>query len=213
MAARKRNYKAEYQRRRQLAEQRGFSIAQARGHARKSEAKISELKRSGVIDKTRTSTLERFYQAISAIASGKSLAQAAKATHISTTTIKKLDIERRVLQRTPDGRHWEIVSSARFPILSWDGKLYKDIPLDRKNASLVGLYWNATQKAYMGETSALNDFSNAMVFDLHGNAYRLLTSVDDLVSIMDQMSDSDREGYERSFASDQRAFRVLNHAS
>ncbi|GJL73398.1 MAG: hypothetical protein NMNS01_25970 [Nitrosomonas sp.] len=213
MATKKRNYKAEYQRRLQLAEERGLSTAQARGHVRKNEVKVSELKQSGVIDKSRKTTFKRFYQAISEIASGKSLSKAAKDTHISPTTIKRLDAERQILHKIDKGKGWQIMSAAHFPILTKDGKLFKDVSLDRKNASIVGHYWNAAHKASMGDASALHDFTNSTVFDMNGNSYRLLTSVDDLVAILDQMSDADREEYERSFASDQRAFRVLNHAA
>ncbi len=213
MSSKTRDYKAEYQRRIQLAKERGLSIAQARGHARKNEAKVSDLKRTGVIDNTRKTTLERFYQAINGIASGKSLSKASKDAHISPTTIKNLDVERHILHRITGKKSWKIQSNAHFPILTKDGKLLKDIPLDRKNASLIGRYWNATRVAYMGDTSALDGFTNLTVFDMNGNTYRLLTSVDDLISIFDQMSDADRDEYERSFASDQRAFRVLNHAA
>lgn len=206
-----RDFKAEYQRRRQLAKERGLTIAQARGHARKGESKISELKRSGLIDTARKTTLERFYLAIKSVASGKSLSRAAKDANISPITIKKLDSERHILQRTPDGTHWKITSTATFPILTRDGKLIKDIALDRKNARLVGAYWNAVNKARLGDISALNDFINSTVFDMNGNEYQLLTSIDDLISIMEQMGDADRESYERSFASDQRAFRVANY--
>lgn len=206
-----RDFKAEYQRRRQLAKERGLSIAQARGHARKSESKISELKRSGLIDSARKTTLERFYQTIKGIASGKSLSRAAKDARISPATIKKLDLERYILQRTLDGKRWKTSSTATFPILTKDGKLLKDIALDRKNARLVGAYWNAVNKARLGDISALNDFINSIVFDMNGNEYQLLTSIDDLISIMEQMGDADREAYERSFASDQRAFRVANY--
>lgn len=213
MASGKRNYKAEYQRRIQLAKQRGLSTAQARGHARNNEVKVSELKRSGVIDNTRRSTMERFYQAIKGIASGNSLSKAAKDAHISPATIKKLDAERRILHRDSDGKSWSTQSTSHFPILTKDGKLIKDVPLDNKNASIVGSYWNAAHNASMGDTKSLATFANLTVFDMHGNTYQLLTSVDDLVSILDQMSDADREEYERSFASDQRAFRVMNHAA
>lgn len=43
-------------------------------------------KRSGFVDRTRKSTVERFYQAINGIASGKSLTKAAKDAHISIAT-------------------------------------------------------------------------------------------------------------------------------
>lgn len=213
MVSKTRDYKAEYQRRRLLATERGLSIAQARGHARKSEAKISELKRSGVIDSSRKTTLGRFYLAIKEISTGKSLSRAAKDTHISISTIKKLDVERKILRRTPDGKHWSTLSAAHYPILTTDGKWFNEIHLDRKNASIVGHYWNAANKARLGDATALDPFINATVFDMNGNSYRLMTSTDDLISILEQMSDADREDYERSFASDQRAFRVLNHAS
>ncbi|SFF01664.1 hypothetical protein [Nitrosomonas sp. Nm166] len=215
MSTKKRDYKAEYQRRRQLAEERGLSIAQARGHARKEETKVSELKRSGLIGSTRTTTVERFYQVIKGVSSGKSLSQAAKDARISVATIKKLDLERNILHRISDSKskRWETLSRARFPILTKDGKLFKDILLDFKNASIVGDYWNATSKARMGNASALDVFAHTTVFDMNGNQYRLLTSVDDLISIFEQMSDADQEGYERSFASEQRAFRVMNYAS
>lgn len=213
MTSRKRNYKAEYQRRLQLAKERGLSTAQARGHARKNEAKVSELKSSGVIDNTRRSTMERFYQVIKGVASGKSLSKSTKDAHISPATIKKLNAVRHILHRDSDGKSWSTQSTSHFPILTKDGKLIKDAPLDTKNASTVGSYWNAAHKASMGDTKNLATFSNLTVFDMNGNNYRLLTSVDDLISILDQMSDADREEYERSFASEQRAFRVMNHAT
>lgn len=213
MAPKIRDFKAEYQRRRLLAVERGLSIAQARGHARKSEAKISELKRSGVIDRSRKNTLDRFYKAIKEISTGKSLSQAAKNAHISIATIKKLDVERHILSRTLAGKHWKTLSAAHFPILTTDGKLFNDIPLDRKNASIVGSYWSAANKARIGDTSALDPFVNSTVFDMNGYSYRLLTSVDDLIVFFEQMSDADQGDYERSFASDQRAFRVMNHAA
>lgn len=212
MVSKVRDYKAEFQRRRLLAEERGLSIAQARGHARKSETKISELKRSGVIERSRKTTLDRFYQAIQEISTGKSLSKAAKDAHISVATIKKLDIERQILHPGLDSKRWETLRAAQFPILTKEGKLFYDIPLDRKNASLVGSYWSAAGKARMGDKTALDAFAHSMVFDISGNQYRLLTSVDDLIAFFEQMSDADQEGYERSFASDQRAFRVMNLA-
>lgn len=139
MPSKKRNYKAEYERRRQLGTERGLSIAQARGHARISESKISELKRSGVIDRTRKSTLERYYHAIKGIASGKSLSKASKDARISLGTIRKLDTERNTLHRLNNNK-WEIKSSASFPILTKDGQLFKEVLLDRKNARIVGQY-------------------------------------------------------------------------
>lgn len=213
MASKTRNYKAEYQRRRLLAEERGLSIAQARGHARSNEPKVFELKRSGVIERTRTTTLERFYRAVHGVASGKSLSQATKDTRISLATFKKLDAERRILHRSSDGKAWEAKSAATFPVLTREGKLFEEVALDKKNASLVGRYWNVAHQAYMGQDADFTTFANTVVFDVHGNQYRLLTSVDDLISILEQMSDADKEGYERSFASDQRALRVLNHAA
>ncbi|WP_394808648.1 hypothetical protein [Nitrosomonas sp.] len=210
MPSKKRNYQAEYQRRRQLGKERGLSIAQARGHARKSEAKISELKRSGIIDRTRKSTLGRYYQAINGIASGKSLSKASKEVRISIDTIRKLDTERNTLHRL-NNHEWEIKSSASFPILTKEGQLFNDVLLDRKNARIVGQYWNAAHNAYLGDTSAITTFANIVVFDLFGNQYSLLTTVDDLISIMEQMNDADREAYERMFSSEQRAFRVMNH--
>jgi hypothetical protein len=213
MVSKIRDYRAEYQRRRLLASERGLSIAQARGHARKSEAKISDLKRSGVIDRSRNNTLDRFYKAIKEISTGRSLSQAAKNAHISIASIKRLDVERHILSRTLDGNRWNTLSTAHFPILTTDGKLFNDIPLDRKNARIVGSYWSAANKARMGDTAALDPFANSTVFDMNGNSYRLLTSVDDLIVFFEQMSDADQADYERSFASDQRAFRVLSHAA
>lgn len=210
MPSKKRNYQAEYQRRQQLGKERGLSIAQARGHARESEAKIADLKRSGIIDRTRKSTLERYYQAINGIASGKSLSRASKDARISLDTIKKLDTERNTINRLNNNK-WEIKSSASFPILTKDGRLFKEVSLDRKNARIVGQYWNAAHNAYLGDTSAIKTFANIVVFDLFGNQYSLLTSVNDLIAIMEQMNDADREAYERMFSSEQRAFRVMNH--
>jgi hypothetical protein len=212
MVTKVRDFKAEYRRRRQLAQERGLSIAQARGHARKDEAKISDLKRSGVIGSSRQNTLERFYQAIKEVSSGKSLSKAAREARISPITIKKLDAERKILRRTPDGKGWETFSTSDFPILTKDGKLFFGTPLDFKNASLVGKYWIAANKARLGDALALDAFVHATVVDMSGNQYHLMTWIDDLISIFEQMSDADREGFERSFASEQRAFRVMNHA-
>ncbi len=54
--ARARNHAEEYRRRKEQAEQRGLSVAQARGHAKSGEAKVSELRAQGVIGRARHTT-------------------------------------------------------------------------------------------------------------------------------------------------------------
>jgi hypothetical protein len=78
----KRDYKAEYQRRIQRASEKGFSRAQARGHPKAGEKPISKV----VAKRAYNPRLE---EGLKAVRKGKSVNKAAKSVRASPKTLKK----------------------------------------------------------------------------------------------------------------------------
>ena len=208
MAKSTRNYQQEYERRKAHAKRLGFSTAQARGHARKNEVPISTLKKMGLVKSSTPTTDRRFYKAIKAIATGQSLTKAAKRAHISPATIHKINTDREALVKDAATRRYVLKGTSTFDIPTKDGKLFKGVTLDKANASTVGKYWNAAQHSLGDSTSKrLREFRGKVIYDIHGQPYRLQTSVNDLRAMFDQMSSKETEDFGEKF------YRSLRHAA
>src|SRR5689334_17278430 len=89
----RRDYAAEYARRKQLAAERGLTVAQARGHPRtvKGESSIRTLLQRG--ETTRVgraeATLRKYYRVVGRIASGQSKTQALRAEHMGAGSFER----------------------------------------------------------------------------------------------------------------------------
>jgi hypothetical protein len=212
MARGLRNYQAEYARRKAAGVARGLTLRQARGHPRAGEASVTVLKHAGTLGgETRGGTpdtlLQRYYRVVARLATGEPLRQATRAEHISWRTVTRLN-EERVLYgyfyRT--GRRGQSVFAgywvriwAHMPLLTRDGVYHPQIPLDKLNASLVGIYWNAVDEALRGRVEALQPFSQVIVYDALGTGYRLETNVNALYRYFDAMSDEAHAEFDRTF--------------
>jgi hypothetical protein len=86
-------------------------------------------------------------------------------------------------------------------ILTPDGVLHAGVPLDKKNASLVGTYWNLVEDAMRGKPDVLRPFQSLTIYDTQGNRYRLETDVNALYRFFDSMSDEEHADFDRTFYS------------
>jgi hypothetical protein len=73
--------------------------------------------------------------------------------------------------------------------------VYRHVPFDVRYASTMGIYWNAVDKAEKGDTGDLEALRGAWVRDRYGNGYRLLTDINQIHAVYDDMGTNDW-GYE-----------------
>src|SRR5260221_4192730 len=148
-----RDYAAEYVARTQRAAARGLSVPQARGNATPGRS-INALRRAGQVTSTGggmpDTTLAKYYRVVQRLAHGESLSSAAKAERTSPETVKRYNQERELFHPvprftragTPSGVRSYRVEQRTFTLLARDGTLHPRVPVDAKNASLLGRYWN-----------------------------------------------------------------------
>ena len=208
MVKKSRDYQQEYGRRKAHAKRLGFSTAQARGHARKSEVPISTLKKQGLVKSSNASAEKRFIKVVKTVATGQSLSTAAKKAHTTPTTVLKLNAERQLFVKDAATGKYILQGTAAFPIATADGKLFMDVPLDKADASVVGTYWNAVDNALSGrDVRALKKYRNTVVHDIRGNRYRLLSDINQHRAIRDQMTQGEADNFNEKF------YRSLRHAA
>jgi hypothetical protein len=114
MAKRRRNYKREYARRKQLARERGLSLSQARGHPKTGERSVSEMRRKRYF--ARTCKEEAARRAIRRMTRGESMSRAARAEGISPSTVKRYGMEHGLLEHVPHEEARRFAPSYRAPI-------------------------------------------------------------------------------------------------
>jgi hypothetical protein len=71
------------------------------------------------------------------------------------------------------------------------------VPLDLRNSSLLGAYWNAVDRAKAGDVDALRPFEHLTIYDLNGNPYRLLTDINTIYSLEQAMVFTGGDAYFR----------------
>lgn len=179
------------------------------GHVRrtKGEVAITARKREGLLESSRRSTLDRYYDAVHRVSEGKSLTQASKEAGISPETVRRLDEDRHMLAKEYDKkgnfRRWDVQGSGTMPILTREGDYSPAVPLDARNLSLVGRYWNDVHAAVdKGQVRRLARWEHVPIRDIYGNVYRLNTDPDQLRQFFAQMSDQDRADFARAFRSE-----------
>jgi hypothetical protein len=204
-----RDYAAEYRARKAQGLGRALSVAQARGHPRKGETAITALRRVGLVGapSREDRSLQAYYRVVARLAKGEPLGKAARAEGTTPRTVNRLDDERVLFgylyrkgkrgQDVFDG-YW-VVNWARFPILAADRTLHPAVPLDKKNASLMGAYWNAVDEALKGKDAALKQFAGTVIYDVHGTTYRLLTNVNAIRRFFDSLSEEATQDFFRNF--------------
>jgi hypothetical protein len=158
------------------------------------------------VEKTKPETLDRYYRAVENVAQGQSLAQASRNAHIHPETVRRLDRERGMLAKNYEGgkfRGWTVHQTASYPILTEDGDYFERVALDAKNASLLGRYWNDVRAAvHEGHWDRLRRWKGVEVRDIEGNVYSLNVDADELRMFFEQLTDAERDGFNRAFESE-----------
>jgi hypothetical protein len=209
--ARKRDFQAEYTRRKALAAERGLSLSQARGHPRRGETGIAALKRLGTLLPGRDRTLEQYYAVVADLREeGWSLRQAAAVEDISPRTVWRLNAEHGLISKqdriTKHGKlvfdRYTFPDPFRMHLLTSDGVPHPQVPLDKRYISLVARYWNAVDKAMQGDAQALRDlqaYAHRPIYDVEGHRYQLQTDLNALFRFFDSMTDQERADFNRTF--------------
>ena len=90
------------------------------------------------------------------------------------------------------------VDAPTFHLLTRSGLDIRSVPLDARNASLVGTYWNEVDNALRGKTAGLQQFQSIVISDIHGNRYHLLTDVNAIRAWLDSMTDAEQREFWRT---------------
>lgn len=75
-----------------------------------------------------------------------------------------------------------------FHLFTADGTVYRDVPVNKRWASVVGQYWNAVDDALRGDPGDLAALTGVTVKDRAGNSYRLLTNTNTLRRVYEGMT-------------------------
>ena len=165
--ARKRDYKAEYQRRITNAAKRGLSRSQGRGHARSGEAPI---RRKAVrSDDSLEAALRRLRQT-------NNQARAAKEAGVSAERFRRFLRDNSLAERR--GRSWHITDKRcrRMTVIT-NGEERQITLRDADQASLNGEHLNAV-KAFLrtNDIDLLRPFEGRSVIDAKGKSHLLETN-------------------------------------
>ena len=160
----------------------------AHSHAAAKKPRTTMIKSQSAIRKK----IGRFYKAIKLVASGKSLSQATKKARIARVTFQKINSKHEVLVKNTTTGRYQIKTAPTFDIPVKEGTLYKRVPVDRVNASVVSRFWIDYYRGLKsGDLKALRPYRGKIVYDILGRKYHLLASVAELKSMLDQMTDAE----------------------
>jgi hypothetical protein len=174
MTKRKRNYRAEYQRRVQRGKTKGLSLSQSRGHPKIREDFIQP-KRKRIPDR------QKIQIALSELAGGKTLKESAHSVGLTVERFKNFISREGIAER--QGNRWKIRDEhPREMALYSNGKAYAIIVNNiHDDASLLGRYLSAVRQALNNnDPSFLKPFKGKSVKDIHGKAYPFETRLDAL---------------------------------
>jgi len=146
----------------------------ARGRDERSQPRARPL--VGRTAKTRPSTQRRVTEAIRLMRQGVSLTRAARSTHISPSTVRRVAAS--TLTKGSRGRY-EVRPSDRLTRLvhlpTEDGRAEVSVRGSRQ-ATIVAKYWNAVHKHLAtGDSRDLLQFDGVTLTDARGKRVRLLT--------------------------------------
>ena len=166
--------------------------------------------------------LQKYYDVVSQLNAGAtSLKKVLSSVHLGHETFDRindylardgqgqLDATKRLVKKYPHykevpgqaarrvGLRYQ-VDPVRFHFLTTDGSVYQNVPLDAKNASLVGTYWNEVDNALRGKTAGLKQFQSIVIRDITGQSYQLLTDIDAIRFWLDSMTDTEQAEFWRT---------------
>ncbi len=142
-------------------------------------------------------SVPKYYAVVSQLQAGVPLKRALNYEHLGYETFTRLqrylatsettgyNADKELVKRV--GKEYQI-DALPFHLLLSNGQTMRDVPLDFRNASLVGTYWNEVDNALLGRVAGLQQFQSVVISDIHGNRYHLLTDVNALRAWLDSMT-------------------------
>jgi hypothetical protein len=159
--SRKRDYKAEYQRRKQRGLAKGLSLSQARGHPKPGEASLRTGRKAPEPD-------PKLEAAVKLLRAGKSQSAAAKEAGVTAERLRRFTYGNKLAKRV--GRKWVMTDERprRVPTLSKGDIKSVTVP-NFEEASKAGSYWNAAgQFVRTNEIEYILPFIGEGLTDLKG---------------------------------------------
>lgn len=183
--AKKRDYKAEYQKRIERGLAKGISRSEARGHS-KPKSLTSASKAKGF---TYDRQLE---EGVKAMRKGDSLTKAAKELHVAPERLRAYINQAGVAERK-SGR-WFISKDPRFRVVPiFTSNKSKEITVSFEASRKTGSYMSAVSRFLStNDKSVLDPFKGESVVDVNGNRYFFETNPNKLY----RLSATDHESYE-----------------
>jgi len=159
-----RDYRAERSRRDALAQARGYSHSQARGHPKPGEKPLSAARQRPIED-------ERLQLAFKVLRQEKSLAAAARAAKVSPERLRHYATQRDIIER--QGRRWFVRHQLpRRMLLFSGGRAVQVVVGDFASASQIGRFMSAVSAFLRSNNPAgLREFEGASVSDVSGRTY------------------------------------------
>ena len=187
--AKKRNYKAEYERRIANAARRGLSRSQARGHAKAGELPLKAKPISKV------DIAPQFQDAIKEIRRSGNLTQAAKLARIAPERLRRFLRENDLITR--NGRKWTVNNKLKWHVTVISDGDYHEVTLSRvEQASLNGKHQAAVNAFKISnDIELLLPFAGQSVIDANGKAYPLETNPNTLHRLLNAGSEVFHEIY------------------
>ncbi len=112
-------------------------------------------------------------------------------------------------------RHFHVFAEAVYPanpslsdLLTTHDAVYQNVPFDSRWASVMGLYWNAVDAARNGNAGDLEALTGTTVRDRDGNRYRLLTDINAIQYIYDDMTRAELQDFNRALYTKREARRA-----
>lgn len=174
---RKRDYKKAYARRLELAERRGLSRSQARGHPKKGEAYASGKVRPAVIDSVLERGLKRLRQ-------GESVSSAARAVGVSRERLSAYAKEMAGAER--QGGRWTLNDERlrRVPIIVAGEQTQKIIQVRGfEPAHLIGQHFNEASDALLDHDlypRFKRRWESVRIKDMSGRWYKVSTDLNEI---------------------------------
>lgn len=185
----KRNNKADYERRIANGVRRGLSRSQARGHAKAGEAPVrAKPKSSGII-------APQFQDAIREIRRSGNLTQAAKLARIAPERLRRFLRENDLITR--NGRKWTVTDNLKWHVTVISDGDYHEVTLSSfEQASLNGKHQAAVNAFKISnDIELLLPFAGQSVTDANGKTYPLETSPNILHRLLNAGSEVFHEIY------------------